>query len=936
MSNQKWWLEGTRPASKFDEALGAEGASPLLASLARSVYQQETAGGKNVAVSTAGARGHMQVMPGTFKEVADKGWRIDNPVDNMRAGIRYLGKMLDRAGGDPELAAVGYYSGPGGMDAARRGEARRDRTNDKAPTSLEYGRQVVSRIGAATKEAQAGDWWQDYPEATEADMTPPRASEQAAGPSNQDQPRPDGTWNEESPGIGAELARQAGLTARHAVRGVAALPAMLSDAVTGPINAGLDVVRGEGNGFRFQRAGDALDKVLTAAGLPEPANATERVVGDMAQGMAGAGGMVGAGRALSGAAGPVARGVGQVLSQGPGLQVASAATGTGAAGVTRESGGGAGAQVAAGLAGGLAPSVLPAAGGALVRGALRGGEAGRQAVTNRVADFEGAGVQPTVGQVTGGRVARATESALAKVPGGAGRMSAFAQQQADELSASVQSLSDGLAPGASGANAGEAIKRGVAAFRDGVRSVQAKLYSTLDKHIPANTRIEVSNTRQALAAMNEGIDGAPGLSAMFKNAKIDGIHKAMLSDLDEAVKTGNTAALPYESLKKLRTLVGNELADNRLVNDVPRAMWSRLYGALSDDLGEAARAAGPQAEQAWSWANTFTRQQMTRLDDLSTIVNRDTPEKVFQAVIAGTAEGDTIASRVISALPMRERREVAAAVLQRLGRATPGQQNAAGDAFSSETFLTNLARMSEPARKTLLGRTDLDGVLDKIGQFAGVAGTRREAGRVFANPSGTAPAAAQIGVGSAIAGGAAAAVAGNPAPLMGALAVPAAANLGARVMTSQALVNMAATPTTLAPGAAAAALGAAARSGDVVPGGGEWWLDSPTILQPGDLDPEPEPVDTRGQLEVLAAAQTVDEAIAAMQDPGEPVKSERQRLAEQRDRAVSGRRERVRLEKERLAAQREAAQARRQQAIDEQIARRARMDAELRRARGLM
>lgn len=759
-----------------------------------------------MAVSTAGARGHMQLMPGTFKEVADKGWTIDDPVDNMRAGIRYLDKMLKLSGGDPELAAVGYYSGPGGMDAARRGEARRDPTNAKAPTSLEYGRQVASRMGKAAP-AKA-EWWQDYPEVTQADKTSPRPAAEAPGPSTI---KPEGAWNEEQPGIGAQLARQAGLTARHAISGAAALPAMLSDAATGLINATLDLAQGEGKGFRFQRAGQALSNVMTAAGLPEPANATERVVADVAQGMAGAGAMVGAGKVLANAAEPVARGVGNVLSQGAGLQVASAATGTGAAGITRESGGGAGAQVAAGLAGALAPSLLPAAGGALVRGALRGGEAGRQAVADRVAAFEAAGVQPTVGQATGGRVARATESALGKVPGGAGRMSAFAQKQADDLAASVQSLSDELAPNASAVNAGEAIRRGVNAFRDGVQTVQQKLYAQLDQHIKPNTPVSVDSTRAALGELVADVPGAPGLSATFKNAKIEGIHKAMIADLDEAAKTGGAAMLPYESLKRLRTLVGKELSDNRLANDVPRAAWSRLYGALSDDLGVAATNAGPDAQHAWSWANTYTRTQMQRLDELQTIVSRDTPERVFQAVLSGTSEGDTIAQRVISALPMRERREVAGAVLQRLGRATPSQQNAAGDAFSSETFLTNLARMSQPARKTLLGRTDLNGLLDKIGQLASVADVRREAGRVFANPSGTAPAAAQIGVGSAIAGGAAAAVAGNPLPLAGALAIPAAANLGARAVASPSLVNMAATPTTLAPGAQAAMLGAAGR-----------------------------------------------------------------------------------------------------------------------------
>ena len=182
---------------------------------------------------------------------------------------------------------------------------------------------------------------------------------------------------------------------------------------------------------------------------------------------------------------------------------------------------------------------------------------------------------------------------------------------------------------------------------------------------------------------------------------------------------------------------------------------------------------------------------------------------------------------------------------------------------------------------------------------------------------------------------------GNPVPLMGALAVPAAANLGARAMTSQTLVNMAATPTTIAPGAAGAALGAASRVGDVgvTPPAAEWWLDAPLLdqpaIQPGDLDPDPNPVDTRGQMEMLAQAQTVDDAIAAMQHPAEPVKTDRQRLAEQRDAAVAAKQERRARERARLEAIRIRAEEQRQQAIAEQLARRARINAELRRARGL-
>jgi hypothetical protein len=131
----------------FDLALAAEGVTGSLASLARSIYQQESSGGKNSQTSNAGAVGGMQVLPGTFNGVADKGWDINNPLHNARAGIRYLSQMHKQAGGDPVLAAAGYYGGPGGLEKARRGVAVNDPRNPKAPNTLQYGQQVVARMG---------------------------------------------------------------------------------------------------------------------------------------------------------------------------------------------------------------------------------------------------------------------------------------------------------------------------------------------------------------------------------------------------------------------------------------------------------------------------------------------------------------------------------------------------------------------------------------------------------------------------------------------------------------------------------------------------------------------------------------------------------------------------------------------------------------------
>jgi|GEM_PF-2322240 len=134
----------------LEQALKLEGVDGQLADVARSVYQQESDSGRNAKTSNAGARGGMQILPATFNEVADKGWNIDDPLQNARSGIRYLKQRYEQAGGDPVLAAAGYYGGPAGLEKARRGIATADPRNPSAPNTLQYGQQVAARLGGAS------------------------------------------------------------------------------------------------------------------------------------------------------------------------------------------------------------------------------------------------------------------------------------------------------------------------------------------------------------------------------------------------------------------------------------------------------------------------------------------------------------------------------------------------------------------------------------------------------------------------------------------------------------------------------------------------------------------------------------------------------------------------------------------------------------------
>lgn len=200
------------------------------------------------------------------------------------------------------------------------------------------------------------------------------------------------------PSAGSQAGRVAGLTARNLIQGVTALPSLVANVPGAIYNAGANLVQGyhepsrDPNApFRFSSMGSNISDLLTQAGLPNPETTGERLGSDVAQGIAGAGGVLGLANRAGSAATPVVRSIAEKLAANPGKQLIGGGLGGGAAGAAREAGLPLPLQIGAGFAGGLVPFAAPplaAMGGRIANRAVSAATAGETQLLNPATEAE--------------------------------------------------------------------------------------------------------------------------------------------------------------------------------------------------------------------------------------------------------------------------------------------------------------------------------------------------------------------------------------------------------------------------------------------------------------------------------------------------------------------------------------------------------------------
>jgi len=523
-------------------------------------------GGRINAVSNKGARGPMQLMPATAKEL---GVNPDDWQDNIRGGVRYINQML-RQFNDPVLAVAAYNAGPGKVRRAG-GVPNIEETQNYVKKVL--GTNMAREINAQELGLQFD---QTQPQAqAEPQVAGPREIDAQAlgmtfGMGNQ-QPQ---AQTQPQPSIGSQLTanlrevgRQIGLTGRMALEGAGTA----LDIGGAPISNLINLATGSQT---TQPPSASMARLADTIGFPKPQGQLEQSVQNIGKTGVAAMTGVGAGRMLAGPAQAGLSGmtrtqaVGTGLATQPGAQLAGA--GTGATAVE-------GARnvfdvqnplalTAIGLLGNLA-------GGSTASriGNVQSGTQYRDPVTGQLVEAGRArGVSVEAGDVgTGGGTMRTLRGVAGTAEQNLGNRQSEVTRLIDRTATAVQPK---------GVKSGTEIKAVANDLRSQYKTAKQNVSPLFDQaqKLAGDQPIVTTRSAQAVTDVKSMFPETAETNRLIQN----------INRIDKYAGTGGT----YKELRDLQKVVGDELAKVQKgvatgsYSESQVSALSRLYGSLDEDV----------------------------------------------------------------------------------------------------------------------------------------------------------------------------------------------------------------------------------------------------------------------------------------------------------------------------------------------------------------
>ena len=213
---------------------------------------------------------------------------------------------------------------------------------------------------------------------------------------------------------------------------------------------------------------------------------------------------------------------------------------------------------------------------------------------------------------SGGNMAR-FEKGLATTAGGGKIVNLYADG-INQLNKSVDEITS-MGANQSKESAGEIIKNAAIRFEDDFMARSDALYSKVDSLINPNEIFLMPNVARVLKSSEYKFNNK-NLSKVFGKEFSDDLKNVFKVKNKEGKLVDGPVELSYKDIAALRTQIGKQLKGGNFVIGVSpdKGGLKKLYGALTDDMFNAAKLVGGDAEKFAIQANDYYRQGSTILE----------------------------------------------------------------------------------------------------------------------------------------------------------------------------------------------------------------------------------------------------------------------------------------------------------------------------------
>lgn len=687
----------TEVANHTVEEAKAQGVPP---ELALAIMHQESRGRVD-AKSGKGAIGPMQLMPKTAEwlGVDPHDWK-----DNIKGGVAYIGRLLDKYNGNTDLALAAYNAGPTIVDHVKKVPQIKETQNYVQTIKSEIANGLPGLAKTAARNSGEGT---DTGNTTMASKAPSYDELMSGGTSVGNKTAPAAAKNDgpktpsyddlmskgvtvggtnakgnAEPSFTDKLVRQVGLTARaagpyatSALGGAAAATALAGPemapvgAVAGPAALGIydlgsslyNAVGPRLGAPRLATGTELVDRLADKVGLPRPENATERIASDVSRGLLGTKGfMEGANAAANTVSNATGKGILQSLGANPGTQYAASVGATVAPDVAHEvyDVNSPAALMGLSLLGGIGAGALAAGGrNMLMKDSYVDPKTGKliQAGRSMGVNLTAAEAAP---ESAGGKVIRAARNV--------GVTDKQNNRMAGEVTAAVDDQAKNLAPASLGAapsseSANRIVANDLRANYAANKATAGKLYDAVDEALakdPTSNKITLANTQSKAAELLQQFPDWATLTNASQGMKsrLESIVRGT-SDRPSVILGSDGRPMmvapdtKFQDMRMLSKEVGQLVEATRTDPKLAsvHGQLKNLYGAIQSDADTwATTTTNKAAADAYSAANSFFKDNVVPFRNNSTIYNVVSSRKPTETFDKGA---EKLTDRIISTGP---------------------------------------------------------------------------------------------------------------------------------------------------------------------------------------------------------------------------------------------------------------------------------------------